>query len=77
MPSPFTGAELRGEYRYQIAFRRFEVSDTCVFDRPEAGRMWFEVVIRDHLDVGRPDPIALSFQEAGQLPNSRSFARGS
>jgi hypothetical protein len=32
-----------------VAFRQFEVSDTCVFDRPEAGRMWFEGVIRDHL----------------------------
>lgn len=61
LPSPFTAAELRGEYRYQMAFRQFEVSDTCVFDRPQAGRMWFEGVIRDHLDVGRPDQIALIF----------------
>ena len=34
---------------------------TWVFDRPQAGRMWFEGVIRDHLDVGRPDQIALIF----------------
>jgi hypothetical protein len=45
-----------------MAFRQFEVSDTWVFDRPQAGRMWFEGVIRDHLDVGRPDQIALIFQ---------------
>jgi hypothetical protein len=44
-----------------MAFRQFEVSDTWVFDRPQAGRMWFEGVIRDHLDVGRPDQIALIF----------------
>src|ERR1700745_3481656 len=43
-------------------FRQFEISDTGVFDRPQAGRMWFEGVIRDHLDVGRPDQIALIFQ---------------
>jgi hypothetical protein len=44
-----------------MAFRQLEISDTWVFDRPQAGRMWFEGVIRDHLDVGRPDQIALIF----------------
>ena len=61
LPSPFTQADLRAGYGYQLAFRQFEVSDTCVFDRPQAGRMWFEAVIRDHLDVGRPNQIALVF----------------
>lgn len=40
---------------------RLEISDTCVLDRPQAGRMWFERVIRDHLDVDRTDQIALIF----------------
>ena len=61
LPSPFTEADLRAGYGYQMSFRQFEISDTCVFDRPQAGRMWFEGVIRDHLDVGRPDQIALIF----------------
>jgi hypothetical protein len=60
--SPFTPAELQGDYGYELAFRQLEVSETCVFDRPQAGRMWFEGVIGDHLDVGRPDQIALIFQ---------------
>jgi hypothetical protein len=50
---------MRAGYVYELAFRQFEVSDTCVFDRPQAGRMWFEGVIRDHLDVGRPAQVAL------------------
>jgi hypothetical protein len=61
LPSPFTTADWRAGYVYELAFRQFEVSDTCVFDQPQAGRMWFEGVIRDHLDVGRPDQIALIF----------------
>jgi hypothetical protein len=61
LPSPFTPAELKAGYVYQLAFRQFEISDTCVFDRPPAGRMWFEGVIRDHLDVGRPDQVMLIF----------------
>jgi len=40
---------------------QFAVADTCVCDRPPVGRMWLEGVIRDHLDVGRPDQIALIF----------------
>ena len=61
LPSPFTQADLRAGYIYELAFRQFEVSDTCVFPRPQAGRMWLEGVIRDHLEVGRPDQIALVF----------------
>ncbi len=61
LPSPFTEADIRAGYVYELAFRQLEVSDTCVFDRPQAGRMWFEGVIRDHLDVGRPAQVALIF----------------
>jgi len=61
LPSIFTETERKAGYGYEMAFRQFEVSDTWVFDRPQAGRMWFEGVIRDHLDVGRPDQIALIF----------------
>jgi hypothetical protein len=72
LPSPFTEADIRAGYGYELAFRQFEVSDTCVFDRPQAGRMWFEGVIRDHLDVGRPDQIALIFH---RQVNSRTPGR--
>jgi hypothetical protein len=61
LPSPFTEADFRAGYVYESAFRQFEVSDTCMFDRPQSGRMWFEGVIRDHLDIGRPHQIALIF----------------
>jgi hypothetical protein len=61
LPSPFTRKDLRAGYVYDLAFRQFEVSDTCVFDRPAAGRAFFEGMIRDHLDIGRPDQVALIF----------------
>jgi hypothetical protein len=61
LPSPFTAADWKAGYGYGLAFRQFEISETCVFDRPQAGRMWFEGVIRDHLDVGRPDQVMLIF----------------
>ena len=62
LPSPFTKSDLDAGYTYDLAFRQFEVSETSIFDRPQAGRAWFEGVIRDHLDIGRPDQVALIFQ---------------
>ncbi len=44
-----------------LAFRQLELSDTRVFDRPQAGREWFEQTIRDQLSLGRPDRVALVF----------------
>lgn len=61
LPSPFTSEDRSAGYGYELAFRQFEVSDTRVFDRPAAGRAFFEGVIRDHLDVGRPDQVAILF----------------
>ena len=61
LPSPFTPADLRAGFVYELAFRQFEVSDTRVFDRPQAGRAFFEGLVRDHLDVGRPRTVALIF----------------
>jgi len=61
LPSPFTRADLKAGYSYELAVRQFEVSDTRVFDRPAAGRAFFEGLIRDHLDLGRPSQVALIF----------------
>jgi hypothetical protein len=61
LPQVFTAADLRAGYVYELAFRQFEVADTRVFSRPAAGRAFFEGLIRDHLDVGRPDCVSLTF----------------
>jgi hypothetical protein len=61
LPSPFTANDMRAGYSYELAFRQFEVSETQVFDRPQAGRAFFESLIRDHLDAGRPDQVAIIF----------------
>ena len=61
LPSPLTRADVRAGYVYELAFRQFEISDTRVFDRPAAGRSFFEQLIRDHLDVGRPESVSLIF----------------
>jgi len=61
LPTPFCAEDRRRGYRYALAFRQLELSDTRVFDRPAAGRAWFEQTIRDQLDLGRADNVALVF----------------
>ena len=62
LPSPFIAEDRERGYRYQLALRQLELSDTRVFDRPQAGRDWFEQTIRDQLTLGRPDHVAVVFQ---------------
>jgi hypothetical protein len=77
LPSPLTRDDLRAGYVYDLAFRQFEVSDTRVFARPAAGRAFFEGLIRDHLDLGRPDQVSLVFGRsirlAGPHPTPGTF----
>lgn len=61
LPSPLTAADGRAGYHWAFSIRQLEVADTAVFDRPAAGRAWFEAAIRDHLDLGRPDRVKVVF----------------
>jgi hypothetical protein len=61
LPDPFTAADHAAGYRYELSVLQAEVSLTQVFDRPSTGRMFFEEVIRENLDLGRPDRVALIF----------------
>jgi len=61
LPHPFTAADRRAGYRYDISILQAEFSLTQVLDRPLSGRVFFEEVIRDNLDAGRPDHVSLIF----------------
>ncbi|MGH2717150.1 MAG: hypothetical protein ACRDJU_01035 [Actinomycetota bacterium] len=61
LPSPFRPEDKAAGFFYELAFRQIELSDTRVFDRAPAGRAWLEATIREHLDLGRPDQVALVF----------------
>jgi len=71
LPSPFIAADRHIGVRYDWSVRQFEMSDTAVFDRPTAGRAWFEAAIRDHLDLGRPDHVSLIFDRRVVLRGKR------
>jgi hypothetical protein len=62
LPHPFTAADRAAGYRYEISVLQAEFSLTQVLDRPLVGRIFFEEVIRENLDLGRPDHVQLVFQ---------------
>jgi hypothetical protein len=61
LPHPFTAADRAAGYRYDISILQAEFSLTQTLDRPASGRIFFEEVIRDNLDLGRPDRVGLVF----------------
>lgn len=61
LPNPYTEADRAAGYRYELSVLQAEVSLTQVFDRPVTGRIFFEEVIRENLDLGRPDEVGLIF----------------
>jgi hypothetical protein len=61
LPHPFTSADQEAGYRYAVSILQAEFSLTQVLDRPLTGRVFFEEVIREHLDLGRPDQVQLIF----------------
>ncbi len=62
LPHPFTAADRRAGYRYDLSILQAEFSLTQVLDRPLSGRIFFEEVIRENLDLGRPDQVQLIFE---------------
>ncbi len=61
LPHPFSPADRAAGYRYDISILQAEFSLTQMLDKPVSGRVFFEQVIRDNLDIGRPDQVALIF----------------
>jgi len=69
LPHPFTAADRKAGYRYDISILQAEFSTTQVLDRPVHGRLFFEQVIRENLDLGRPEEIKLIFNR--RIPRRR------
>ncbi|MFQ6094298.1 MAG: hypothetical protein ACE5OR_16760 [bacterium] len=62
LPYPLTKEDQHAGYQHRLSVWQLEVSLTQVFDRPLRGRQFFEEVIRDNLDQGRPDRVQLLFE---------------
>ena len=61
LPHPFTEDDIAAGYRYDISIVQAEFSLTQMLDKPVTGRIFLEQMIRDNLDLGRPDKVSLIF----------------
>jgi hypothetical protein len=61
LPMPLSAQDRAAGYDYRLSIRQMEYSLTQIVDRPQAGRQFFEEIIRDNLDLGRPDRVQLIF----------------
>ena len=61
LPNPFAPEDETAGYRYELSVLQAEFSLTQMLDRPVSGRIFFEQVLHDNLDIGRPDQVSLIF----------------
>jgi len=61
LPQPFTRADEDADYRWQLSVKQIEFSTTMALDRPVSGRIFSGQLIRDNLDIGRPDKVNIVF----------------
>ena len=61
LPWPLQREDRTAGFDHRITLCQLEISLTQIFDRPRRGREFFEEIIRDNLDLGRPDRVQLIF----------------
>jgi hypothetical protein len=61
LPMPFGRKDQDAGYWWEISMRQVEVSRTLVLDAPRRARAFFEALIADNLDVGRPANVEIIF----------------
>ena len=77
LPHPFSPTDRVAGYRYDISILQAEFSLTQMPGRPVSGRIFFDQVLRDNLDIGRPDQVSLVFDRhlvrTGRRPTPGRF----
>ena len=75
LPHPFTAADRAAGYHYELSILQAEFSLTQMLDKPVAGRMFFEQVIRDNLDIGPPRPGRADLRPPPDAPRTTPHTR--
>jgi hypothetical protein len=61
LPMPFGRKDQLAGYWWECSMRQVEVSRTIVLDAPRRARAFFEALIADNLDIGRPASVEIIF----------------
>jgi hypothetical protein len=66
LPHPYPAPDRRAGYRYDLSILQAEFSLTQIWDRADHGRAFFEELIRENIDLGRPEQVQLIFNRKMQ-----------
>jgi hypothetical protein len=74
IPVPLTPADRAAGYWWELSLRQVEVSRTLVFDAPRRARAFFEALVADNLDLGRPEHVEILFKRdpRGRKPKDQA-----
>jgi hypothetical protein len=61
LPLPLTEHDRAAGYWWELSMRQIEISRTIVFTQPRHARGFFEALVADNLDIGRPEEVELIF----------------
>jgi hypothetical protein len=61
LPLPLGPADQKGGYWWECSMAQVEVSRTIVFTAPRHARAFFDALVTDNLDLGRPDTLEIIF----------------
>ena len=74
LPTPLTAGDREAAYWWELSLRQVETSRTVVFDAPRRARAFFEALVADNLDLGRPDEVQLTFGRQIRSNTAGTFA---
>ena len=74
LPLPLTPADRAAGYWWELSLRQAGVSRTLVFDAPRQVRAFFEALVADNLDLGRPEHVEILFKRdpRGRKPKDQA-----
>ena len=61
IPLPLSAEDRASGYWWELSMRQVEVSRTLVLDDPRRARSFFESLVADNVEIGRPDKVAMVF----------------
>ena len=67
IPLPLTGADRDAGYWWELSMRQIETSRTLVFDDDCHARAFFEALLCENMDLGRPENVELLFRRGQRL----------
>jgi len=62
LPLPLSTADRDAGFWWDLTMRQVETSRTIVLDAPRHARAFFEALVADNLDLGRPESVELIFK---------------